>query len=136
MINIYLSHKISGGDEKTPVENMKANCKEARRIGKIIQDALPMVNVYVPGGPTEQFVRRAWQKDMLTVPQIMEIDCDIVADSDMLLCYAPLEDGAITGGRVEEVNHAISHGVPNYVFHNVDYAIQFADTFFKLGALV
>lgn len=135
MIKIYLSHAISNGSEKTPIENQEKNCTEAQRIGKIIQDALPMIEVYIPGGPTERFVRRAWQKGYVTVPQIMEIDLEIVDDCDMLVCYAPIEDGAIDGGRLLEVNHARIKGKPNYIFHDVEHAVQFIDTYFKLGAM-
>ena len=113
MIKIYLSHRISGGDECTPIENMEANCVEARRVGKIIERELNRyiaAEVYVPGGPTEQFVRRAWQKKMLTVQQIMEIDCDIIADSNFVLVYVP-EDDRLQGGRAEEVHHSAKETV-------------------------
>lgn len=134
MIKVYLSHSISNGDESTSVENQRANCKEARRVGRIIQEALPMVEVYIPGGSTEKFVRRAYNSGYISVNQILEIDCEIVSDSDMIVVYAP-DHEQVTGGRLVELNHALHEGVPNYVFGEPCHAIQFIDAFFKLGAL-
>jgi len=133
MINIYFSHKISGGDEKTPVENMEVNCAKARSVAHWISRELNRfmaVNIYVPGGPTEQFVRRAWLKKMLTVPQIMEIDCDIIADSNFVLCYVP-EGDELQGGRAEEVRHAAGLGIPYYQFSNPDHAVEFVRAYYK-----
>ncbi len=130
---IYLSHKISAA-ETADKAAQAANCIAAQKIGKAIQDALPMVEVYIPGGPTERFVSRAYEHEYMDVKQILEVDCEIVLDCDMLVCHAPGNE-KIDGGRLIEVNYAITHGIPNYIFDEPEHAIQFIDTFFKLGAL-
>ena len=78
-MKIYLSHKISAGNENASNVEMYENCKKAVEISEQIKVAIPSIDLYVPGGQTEEFVQIALKKVtlqsnrflMLTVPSLI-----------------------------------------------------------------
>ncbi len=134
MIKVYLSHRISG-DCKDPLDAQKRNCAEAQSVGSKLRRELnryAATDVYIPGGATERFVSRAYQKGYLTIAQILEIDCGIIDDCDIVLCYVPKGD-ELQGGREVEIEHAEKTDKPYYVFSDVSHAIEFTRALFDDG---
>jgi nucleoside 2-deoxyribosyltransferase len=128
MLKIYLSHRISGGGVEG-VDAQKINCKEAVTVGKFIQDSFPKtVDVYIPGGATEEFVRRAYAREYLTVEQILKVDCEIIDACDLVLVYVPEVD-TLQGGRKVEFDHARETGKPVFVFDKVEKAVAFVENY-------
>jgi len=122
-VKIYLSHRISGGDKNTPYTEQEKNCKAAKDIAKQITDALPSVEVYVPGNQTEEFVRIAYARKYLTIQQILDVDCGIIDTKDVVIVYCPPDD-PMQGGRLVEYNHALATSKPVVIFQIVDEVIS------------
>ncbi len=61
------------------------------------------LNIYVPA-ENDEFVLIAYLKKYITVEQILDVDCDILAERDILLVYSP--DGYISRGMQVEIDHA------------------------------
>ena len=121
----YLSHKIRGssGDGASNTEQAK-NCCEAVDIGRRIVDALPSVELYIPGGQSEQFVSIAYKKGYVTEEQILDVDCTIIDGCEGVLVYVPKGD-TLQGGRLTEHVHAIMTRKPVYIFEDVQQVIVY-----------
>ncbi len=129
-MKFYLSHKISGlsGAKATDTEQMKNRC-EAIEIGKQIKNAFTAnVELYVPGGATEEFVSIVLKDNYLNIEQVLAIDCKIIDTCDALLIYVP-EGDELQGGRLVEYDHAVCVGKPICSFANVDQAVAFITKF-------
>ena len=100
-IKAYISHRISdgGGDADT---SMEENCKRAVEFGKLMRKEFPTVEWYVPADH-ETFVHIAYIKELLTIPQILEVDCDIINSCNFMLVFSP--DDYISKGMQVEVDH-------------------------------
>ncbi len=127
-MKVYLSHKICGGAETMSQIEMDKNCQAARDFAGIITTQLwvhhkQRVQIYVPGGPSEQFVSRAISKRMLTVEQVLKIDCDIMRSKDMVIVWVPDGD-SLNGGRKVEHDFAMEHEIPCYVAQTVAQAVR------------
>jgi hypothetical protein len=120
-LQVYFSHRISGGLED-PLEAFAANCAIAKRIGVYLNANFPTVEFYIPGGPSEEFVGRTYTKGYLTVDQIMEIDCEILATKDLVMCHVP-EGEENQGGRLIECDYAKSIGKTVIIFTDENDAI-------------
>ncbi len=105
---------------------MDKNCEAARHFAECILVGLPVtdVEIYVPGGPTEEFVSRAVSKRMLTFEQVLKIDCDILRSKDMLIVWVP-EGDDLNGGRQVEFDFAMEHDIIVYTVQNVAQAVQY-----------
>lgn len=126
---IYLSHKISGGKEANiSYVEKKRNCQKAVLIANVLRATFPSVEFYVPGGPTEQFVHRAFIGKYLTVKQILEIDCKIIDDCEAMLVYVPDGD-ELQGGRMIEYDHASLSCKPTCIFAEIDEVIKWLTHF-------
>lgn len=123
-MKIYLSHRIAGGDNNVSYTEQEKNCKIARDIAKQIRDALPTIELYVPGDQTEQFVRIALDRGYLTIQQILDVDCKIIDTCDGVLVYCPPDD-IIQGGRFVEYKHAIKTNKPVMIFETAEETIPF-----------
>jgi hypothetical protein len=79
--------------------------------------------LYVPA-EHEAFVNRAYRNKMLTVEQILHIDCQIIEYdfSDLLLVYAPF-GRPVEGCRIE-LDHAVDCQIHALVFEGL---IEFKD---------
>lgn len=108
---------------------MNKNCEAAMNFAWRIRAELlerhhQSVEIYVPGGPSEQFVSRAISKRMLTVEQVLKIDCDILRSKNMVLVHVESEGDELNGGRLVEYTFAMDHDIPCYIVKNVAEAVQ------------
>ena len=130
MFKVYLSHRICGGKDTMSQIEMDKNCQAARDFADSILTGVELVSeidaieIYVPGGPTEQFVSRAVSKRMLTVEQVLKIDCDIMRSKDMVIVWVPQGD-TLNGGREVEVDFAVDHDIPMQIVSTGQSAVQF-----------
>ncbi len=127
-MKIYLSHRICGGKETMSQIEMNKNCEAARDFAELIQIGLGLigiegVEIYIPGGPSEEFVSRAISKRMLTVEQVLKIDCDIAKSKDAVIVWVPNDD-ELNGGRQVEYNFAVDHDIPAFIVGTVERAVQ------------
>ena len=124
-MQFYLSHAIRGlaGEAATNTEQAK-NCEIAVDIGKQITDALPTIELYIPGDQTEQFVGIAYKDGYLNIEQILAIDCKIIDNSEGVLFYIPKGD-ELQGGRLVEFNHAVREKKPTYIFADIQQAVVY-----------
>lgn len=122
-MKIYLSHKISGSGKTASFIEQQKNCDKAILIANMIRDALPSVEVYVPGEQTEQFVRVAHAKKYLTIEQILDVDCTIIDGCDGIIIYVP-EGDELQGGRLIERDHALQCRIPIFLFDNPEDIIN------------
>ena len=106
-MRVYLSHSIRGPKGKNATHtDMKENCDEAIRVGCIIREQLKCVDLYIPA-EHEEFVDVAFQHKILSIKQILEVDCLIIDTCDAVVFYCPPDDCVLQGGRLIEFNHTI-----------------------------
>jgi hypothetical protein len=128
MIKAYFSHPIRGPlkDKATPID-MKRNCDAAVALAERIRTYMEVnyreagFELYVPA-EHEAFVNRAWKNLMLTVDDILEIDCQIIREEykDVLLVFAPF--GPPVEGCNTEVECALRNGIAVVIFEDfVDF---------------
>ncbi len=124
-MQFYLSHKIRGaaGEAATNTEQAE-NCKIAVEIAERIKDELPSIDVYVPGGQSEQFVSIAYKKGYLDIDDILNVDCAIIDNCEGALFYIPKGD-KLQGGRLIEYNHAVRENKPIYIFEDAQQVIVY-----------
>ena len=124
-MQFYLSHSIRGksGGAATNVEQA-VNCRAAVEIAERIKDELPTIDVYVPGGQSEQFVQIAYKGGYLNEEQILAIDCKIIDNCEGAIFYVPKGD-ELQGGRLIEYNHAVREKKPIYIFEDVQQVIVY-----------
>jgi hypothetical protein len=120
---IYLSHRITG---KTP-EEMEQNCLDAIRFAEGLRYHFPGMNVYVPA-ESEPFVEKAYRSGLLSVDQILDIDCGIL-HSDCNGAIFWTEDGQLSKGMQVEYNFCVLMNIPFIVVR--DLAIEPLREFFK-----
>jgi len=110
MIRAYVSHSICGKMGKDATEEyMKANNDKAIILGKQLKELFPSVDFYVPGDHDE-FVMIAYRKGLLSIAQILEVDCVIVGKCNVLIAYAP--DMFVSSGMQTEIDYAHKSGIP------------------------
>ena len=130
MIKAYMSHPIRGPlKDKATAEDMQRNNDAARAMAERIRTYMSVnyreveFELYVPA-EHEDFVNRAFRNDMLTVPQILKIDCQIIEEeyNDLLLTFAPFGP-PVEGCRIE-IDHAVENEITVLVFEGI---IEFKD---------
>ncbi len=124
-MRIYVSHPIRGknGDAATE-EEKQANCEAAIKWADLLRMNLGLRAtqggglylgghwlthrdwIYVPA-EHEEFIGRAYGKGYLTEEQILDIDCEILKECDLLVVLGEPS----TGMRVE-IGHAKSLNIP------------------------
>ncbi len=107
-IKAYLSHCISNGGVLTE-EIMKENCQRAIDFANFLRVHFPLLDVYVPA-EHEDFVHKTYAEKLLTIKQILQIDCVIVKTNDIVI--ALMHDGKISDGMAVEVNFAKTENIP------------------------
>jgi hypothetical protein len=125
MLKGYMSHPIRGPlkDKATP-EQIRANCDMAKEVAMRIRYYMDFnhpdidLDLYVPA-EHESFVLRAFRNDMLTVQQILHIDCQIIEEdyNGVLLVFAPY--GPPVEGCSIELKHAVKCGIAVLVFKDM-----------------
>ena len=122
-MRVYLSHKIRGEQGKNASNvYMKKNCDIAIEIADKIRKAIPSLEIYCPG-EHEDFVSRSYKLGYLTEGQILEIDCKIIDNCDIVIIYIPKDDW-LQGGRLVEFNYALLENKPAWEFNNIDKIIE------------
>ena len=61
---------------------------------------------------------------MLTVEQVLKIDCDIMRSKDMVIVWVPDGD-ELNGGRLIEHTFAKEHDLPCFIVQTVTHAVQY-----------
>lgn len=109
-IKVYVSHSIAGKyAEKATTEQKLTNCDKAIVFGKQLAKEFPTIDFYIPGRH-EEFVIVAFRKNYLTLEQVLNIDCDIVSQSNFIVVFAP--DDYISKGMQIEIDHAVENSIP------------------------
>ena len=113
----YLSHHIRGpkGDDSTALDRL-LNRAEAMKCALVLRELIPDLQLYVPG-EVDDWAEAAYTKGILTVTQILDVDCGIIDTKDVMLMYdwyySPGE------GMVYERDHCLKTGKPFFVFHDL-----------------
>ena len=120
-IKIYLSHPITADSKDNKLKNCKRACKFA---DQVTLGTSHDVEVYVPGASTETFVEKALALNVLTVDQVLQVDCGIIDDCDMVIFLTP--EGILSPGMKVEFKHAVDkpflvcHEYNDQVKKNID----------------
>ncbi len=131
-LRVYLSHKISDGGVLTE-EIMEKNCQAATDFGNWLRREFPNLDVYIPA-EHEDFVHRANIMGLLTIPQILDIDCGIIFGCDAVIMYCP--DDKMSKGMTVENTFVLNNNIPIYNVLKVDcnnpYNLKFSlENFFR-----
>ena len=136
-LTVYYSHPIRGkqGDD-APQIVVDTNCAISLRIANTIRSLYPQLDVYV-SAEHEEFVMASFSIYALTITQVLDIDCAILAKKDLVIVLDI--DGDIYGGREVEINYAIDKRIPVFFLaaKEVNGKVEVSDhTLRRLGALI
>ena len=119
IFKVYMSHTIMGAKgEDADDEYIKANLDRALWAGGQFKahfldwermDGFPKIDLHVPA-EYESFVSIAYKKKLLTIPEILEVDCAIIRGCDLLLVYGAYH----SSGMKVEISYANKHKIPIY----------------------
>ncbi len=107
----YLSHAIQGrlGNKATDAY-METNCKRVIQFTKKLRKEFGnQLDIYLPADH-EEFVHRSFSMGLLSIDEILVIDCDIIKSKDILILYIP--DSYVSGGMIKEAHKAKCLGKP------------------------
>ncbi len=123
-MKVYLSHPIRGtlGSNSTP-ESLNENCLAAIEVGNKIRWECPWADIYIPA-EHESFIQKAFDKKYITEKQILDVDCDIIAEHDIIIIWVP-EGDELQGGRLVEYDFAINECMTLGLFKTAKEAIEF-----------
>lgn len=122
-MRVYCGHSIQGKYGKDATETqIKENCDAIIVLAKQLRKALPDIEFYVPA-EHEDFVHRAYLGGYLTIPQILEIDCQIIDSCAAVVILVPNGD-ELQGGRKIEYDYAVEKNIPVVVYRLVGEAIE------------
>ena len=124
-MKVYFSHSIRGklGADCPPV-TLRENCEIAIEIANKIRAACPWAELYVPA-EHEEFVQRTYDKKYMTEKQILDVDCDIIAEQDVIIIFIPDGYDSLQGGRLVEHDFAINECLPVGLFITASEAVTF-----------
>jgi len=113
-VTCYLSHHIRGpeGDNASD-ETVAKNTKDAQVMAQMIRDAVPGLDVYCPADHDE-VIQLLWRRKQVSVSDILDADCTIIANRDFLLAWNP--DERPSGGMETEWKYARSINIPCFGF--------------------
>jgi hypothetical protein len=120
LFRIYLSHPIHGkkGDKATK-KDIYNNCMKVQKVAEEIKaylldwcrmDGFPKMDLYVPA-EHDEFIQITYDDKLLTIDQILDVDCKIVQKCSMLIAY-----GSISSGMARELDCAQANGIPIFSF--------------------
>jgi len=128
-IKVYISHSIQGRKGKDAThEDMVENNLRASTFGAVLSCKFPHIGFYVPGDHDE-FVMIAFESGILTIDQILEVDCKILSKRHILLNYIP--DQYISGGMLKENMYAQENGIPILMAVDIDAAEKVLNRFLE-----
>ena len=123
-MRVYLSHAMRGkAGINASCDAQNVNCEAAIVLADQLRREFPKMRVYVPA-ESEPFVAASYLKGYLTIDQILELDCIVVDQCDVVVVYVP-EGDELQGGRLVEYNHAIATHKPVVVFSHIADAIGY-----------
>jgi hypothetical protein len=113
MLRGYFSHPIRGrkGAQCSAAE-IEANCTKAAQDGMNLMSLLGRfmpVTLYIPG-VHDEFVQKAYKAGRLTEEEILDTDCDIIAECDFIILY-DWQD-YISSGMKYELEYAMRGNIP------------------------
>jgi nucleoside 2-deoxyribosyltransferase len=122
-MKFYLSHPIRGeAGDKATVEDIRKNNEAAIAIANYIRNEITAsVDIHIPA-EMENFVDVAYQMNILSVEQILAVDCKIIENCDAVLIYAPF--GNIVSGCKVELDHALQCHKPVFIFEDAHSAVE------------
>lgn len=126
----YFSHPIRGkGGESATDEEIRNNCEAASRMANAVRAFFPEIDLYVPADHDEvyQFLR---EESRLPVDDMLWADCKIVRDRDFLMAYMP--EHHVSDGMRTELNYAVAHGIPTFMFSDFDVSVRMEFILFLL----
>jgi hypothetical protein len=108
IIRAYLSHPIRGSKNSNASKDQQLiNSQRAIEAAEFIRKFIPNLQIYCPGH-AERFVHYTYADKLLTDAQILDIDCKIINECDVLLVY----DFDKSAGVKIEIEYAVSRGIP------------------------
>ena len=121
MYTAYFSHPIRGlnGSEATE-EDMAENCRRATIMAGLVELTVPYLDLYVPA-VHDEFVSRAYSMGIVSEDDILDVDCQILADRHLLIVYQM--DGVISSGMRREIDAAEALGIPVVYFDSLTTAV-------------
>lgn len=118
-VKAYFSHTIRGPDGSAATEeDARRNCKEAVEVAKWLRESIPELEIYVPGEHEFPPVGILLHKGYITVEQILEVDCMIIDEQDLLVVL--VKDGWMGGGIGIEMAHAKKNAKPIFLVEKRD----------------
>ena len=133
-LTAYVSHGIQGrlGSRATDA-TMQANCDRVRKfIKKVRAEFGWAIDFYLPADH-EEFVHRAFSMGLLSIDEILVIDCDIVKVKDIIILYIP--DSFISNGCIKEMHRAGCFGKPNIQVTDKNWKTEIANYLSSVGRL-
>lgn len=124
-LRVYLSHSMRGtAGPNASQEIQDENCERIKLVAMTLRYKFGgNVEFYVPA-ENETFVQIAYKLGLLTVPQILEVDCKIIDKMDVVICNVEeSKDDVLQGGRLTEMAHAAKTDKPSFVFDKSDEVI-------------
>lgn len=118
-VTAYFSHAIRGKKGKAATEkDMKKNCDAAMEAVEWLRSNIPELELYVPA-EHEDFVLICYEDKYLTEEQILEVDCKILQQRDILIVN--VVDEWLGGGIAVEIADAKRTG--KLIFYLTTYDI-------------
>ena len=122
-VKIYISHSIRGKDDIKATKEVKdANNQKAMLFAKNLRKHFPNVLFYCPA-EHEDWIQRALNKNIITIKDILNIDCDIVSEHHILLVYS--HDQYLSRGMLWEIQRAQHCGIPIIIAEDIIQAVYF-----------
>lgn len=120
MVKTYLSHYIRGpkGNEATD-EDMDRNRAAASLVGKQLSILVPELELYVPADH-DVFVAHGWRAGILTEKIVLDVDCYIIEQGELVLFHDPAGVMKQSRGMMRELRHTQEIGLPYLIFQNVN----------------
>lgn len=112
-MRIYVSHSIRGALPLAPGETIEDRCRQNNKLaciaGTILRRKYPAVHWYVPG-EYDDFPIKALAMGLLTVDELLDIDCEIVRECQGVLFIN--WEGQYSSGMLRELRFARNHNIP------------------------
>ena len=130
----YVSHPISDGGILTE-EIMEKNCKAAIDFTEWLRKEFPNTIFYCPA-EHEEFVHTTYKDKLLTIPQILDVDCKIIDGCDGTVVFNPKDK--ISAGMQVEIDYCAKIGTwifivnPYFLNHPTDLRMQLQEYFEKV----
>lgn len=127
-LSCYMSHHIRGPEgDKATAETRMHNKRVAQRVGRELRAQFPNLELYVPGD-SDEWAEIGYSEGIITVDQILDIDCCIIDARDCMIVYD--QYGKLGGGMQREVDHCIETGKPCLLVTNLsDFSLGKIETF-------